>query len=263
MRRRWVAGSVLAGWVALVSCLELSGPGSGLSAISPIIVPWPSVVLGDQLRDSLGNVTPLRVHVFDGDGIQADDAEVRFIVLDTGLTVQSDGVVLGTTIRSTPARIVAQVRRGGDLLQTPEVGIDVVPLPDSVTPSGDTTFAPKTFPITDPAVVTSDPLVVAVLNRAARVGVRSWIVRYEIVDEPDGVNGQRTALFTGVSDTTRVTYDTTDGGGLAKRRTVAFQRARLTTAQGRHDVVVVATIRRIGSNAETRTLTFTLPFVGQ
>jgi hypothetical protein len=262
--RRWLPPSVLAAGVALVSCLELSGPQSGLSAVSPIIVAWPSVVVNDQLRDSLGVVEPLRVDVFDGDGNQVDDAEVRFIALDTGLTVQSDGVVLGTRIRTAPARVVAQVRRGADVLQTPEVNIDVVPQPDSVAPSNDTTFAAKTFPITDPAAVTSDTLAVMVLSRAAGgLGVRSWIVRYEIAEEPPGQNDQHTALFTGAGEA-RFTYDTTDANGVANGRTIAFQRSRLTTAQGQHDVKVRAIIRRIGGPIGTPdTVTFTLPFVGQ
>jgi hypothetical protein len=259
---------MLAAAVALLSCFELSGPRSDLSAISPIVAAWPSVVLNDSLRDSLGNVAPLRVDVFDGDGNQVDDAQVHFITLDTGLTVHSDGVVLGTRIRTAPARVVAQVRRGNEVLQTPPDSIDVVPLPDSVLPSGDTTFAADTFPITDPAVVTSAPLAVTVLSRAtgvaAGVAVRSWIVRYEILEPQPRprVDGQNTALFTGAGEA-RVTYDTTDANGVADGRTIAFQRARLMTGLGRQDVTVRATIRRIGANSETRTVTFTLPFVGQ
>jgi hypothetical protein len=230
------------------------------------MVAWPSVVVDDELRDSLGILAPLRVDVFDADGNQVNDAEVRFIALDTGLTVESDGVVVGTTIRTSPARVVAQVRRGGDVLQTPEANIDVVPQPDSVLPNGDTTFAAKTFQITNPAAVTSDPLAVTVLSRAtgvaAGVGVRSWIVRYDILFQPPGQNDQRTAVFTGAGEDT-VAYDTTDASGVAKDRTIALQRARLTTAVGRRDVIVRAIIRRIGSNSTTRTVTFTLPFIGQ
>lgn len=264
-RRRFPASGLVAG-VAIVSCFDVSGPRSGLSAISPIIVAWPSVVVNDQLRDSLGVVAPLRVDAFDGDGQQVNDAEVRFIALDTGLTVQPDGVVLGTRIRTSPARVLAQVRRGGDLLQTPEVNIDVVPQPDSVSPANDTTFAPKTFPLTDPAPVPSDPLAVTVLSRAtgvaSGVGVRSWIVQYDILSEPAGQDGQHTALFTGAGEA-RVTYDTTDASGVARDRTIALQRSRLTTALGRHDVTVRAIIRRIGPNQTPDTVTFTLPFVGQ
>lgn len=266
MTRRSFPSGVLAAGVVLISCVELSGPGSGLSAISPVVVAWPSVVINDQLRDSLGVVTPLRVDVFDGDGNQVTDGEVRFIALDTGLTIESDGVVVGTRIRTSAARVVAQVRRGGDVLQTPEVNIDVVPQPDSVSPANDTTFAARTFALTDPAAVTSDPLAVTVLSRATGVaggvGVRSWIVRYDILAEPPGQDGQHTALFTGAGEA-RVAYDTTDGSGVAKDRTIAFQRSRLTTAVGRHDVTVRAIIRRIGPNRTPDTLTFTLPFVGQ
>lgn len=265
MTRRSFASGVLAAGVVLISCVELSGPGSGLSAISPIVVAWPSVVINDQLRDSLGVVTPLRVDVFDGDGTQVTDAEVRFIALDTGLTIGSDGVVVGTNIRTSPARVVAQVRRGGDVLQTPEVNIDVVPLPDSVSPTNDTTFAAKTFSITDPAAVTSDRLGVTVLSRgtggASAVGVRSWIVQYEILPAP-GQNGQPTALFTGAGEA-QVAHDTTDATGVANDRTIAFQRSRLTMALGRHEIRVRAIIRRIGPSQTPDTVTFTLPFVGQ
>jgi hypothetical protein len=265
--RPWLPVSVLAAGVTLISCFELSGPLSGVSAVSPIITAWPSVVVNDQLRDSFGVVTPLRVDVFDGDGTKVDDADVRFIALDTGLTVGSDGVVAGTRIRTLPARVVAQVRRGGDLIQTPEDSIDVVPRPDSLLPNRDTTFAENPFQVINPGVVTSGALAVTVLSRATGVAsgvpVRSWIVGYEIVEEPQGQNGQHTALFTGAGET-RFAYDTTDASGVANGRTIAFQRSRLVTAQGRHEVRVRATIRRIGSNdAPPRTVTFTLPFVGQ
>ena len=261
--------TVVVAGVALVSCFELSGPQSGVSAVSRIIKAWPSVVVNDSLRDSLGRATALRIDVFDGDGNQVEDAEIRFIVLDTGLTVHADGFVVGTRIRTLPARVVAQVRRGGDLIQTPEDSIDVVPMPDSVLPNRDTTFAAKPFEVINPAVVTSDPLAVTILSRATGVAsgvpVRSWIVRYEIPDggEPVGQNDQHTALFTGAGEA-RVVYDTTDASGIASGRTIAFQRSRLVTARGTHSVTVHATIRRIGSNsAPPRTITFTLPFVGQ
>jgi hypothetical protein len=265
--RPWLPAMALAAGVTLVACLELSGPQSGVSAVSPIITAWPSVVVNDQLRDSFGVVMPLRVDVFDGGGNKVDDADVRFIALDTGLTVGSDGVVAGTSIRTLPARVVAQVRRGGDLIQTPEDSIDVVPMPDSVLPNRDTTFAEKAFQVISPAVVTSDAVAVTVLSRAtgvaSGVAVRSWIVGYEIVDQPPGQNGQHTALFTGAGEA-QATYDTTNASGVANRRTIAFQRSRLATALGRHEVRVRATIRRIGSNtAPPRTVTFTLPFVGQ
>lgn len=266
MSRRWLPAGVLAAGVLVVACFELSGPRSGLSAISPIELAWPSVVLGDQLRDSLGMVAPLTVEAFDGDGEPIDAPEVHFIVLDRGLHVEPGGVVVGDSIRTSPAGVVAQVRVGNDVLQTPVANIDVVPLPDSIAPAQDTVFAVKNFPVTDLDPVTSDPLTVKVLSRnpagGAPTSVRSWIVRYEILEpRPPGTSDPNTALFSGAG-TARVVRDTTDENGLANGRTIALQRRLLPTGLGRHEVRVGVTVWRIGADA-ARSFVITVPFVGQ
>jgi hypothetical protein len=263
--RRLVPAGVLAAGAALVACFELSGPPSGLSSISAILAAWPAVAVGDALRDSTGEVAPLRVAAYDADGDSVTDATVTFIALDTGLHVDAAGVVHGDNVRSTAARIVAQVSRGGDVLQTPVLSIGVVPRPDSVAPTQDTTFAAKSVPIVDPAPITSDPLAVKVLRRgsagAAPAGVQFWVVRYEIVDWPPGVDDQRTAYFSGRS-TALVSVDTTDPNGVASR-TIELQRTLLENAPAgtRQDVVVRATIRDAGSGGGVATITFVLPFV--
>jgi hypothetical protein len=262
-----MAASVVAAGLLLLACFELSGPQSGVSSISPIDAAWPSVVKDDQLRDSLGQVAPLRVEVFDADGNLIENPEVHFIVLDRGLHVEPGGIVVGDSVRTTPARIVAQVRAGGTVLQTPPDSIDVVPRPDSIAPAQDTTLTAKTFPEIDPSPVTSDPLTVKVLSRnpigGAPTPVRSWIVRYEILDDdPDGVNGQRTAFFTGAGDA-KVVRDTTDANGVANGRTIVLQRALLVRREdARYVVIVRATVWRVGIGGET-SLTFTIPFVAQ
>jgi hypothetical protein len=232
--------------------------------ISTIRPAWPSVVVGDVLRDAEGVAAPLRIEVFDSQGEPVTDATVSYVVLDRGLRVEGNGVVRGDSARTSPARIIAQVRRGNDVIQTPEVGIDVVPLPDSVNPRADTTFAAKAIPVTDPAPISSDPLNVTVLSRTVGnlppTPVRSWIVTYEIVSQPAGVGGQNTALFVG-GGAERASVDTTDANGLAAR-TISLQRALLASGTGRQLVTVRATIRRIGATAQTRTVVFTLPFDG-
>jgi hypothetical protein len=261
---RRIPASALLASVAVVACFELSGPSSQLSSISPIMLAWPSVVVDDALRDSVGDTAALRVDAFDGDGNPVDDAEIRFILLDTGLTVRSDGVVIGTAVRTTPARVLAHVSRGGEVLQTPEISIHVVPPPDSVAPAQDTTFAPKLIPVTDPDPIPSDSLTVKVLSRVpggTAVGVRGWIVRYDITDQPASATGERTALFS-ESGVDSVSVDTTDASGVASR-TVVLQRRILARATGRQDVVVQATIRRVGNSGAGTSFKFILPFVGQ
>jgi hypothetical protein len=249
--------------VAGAACFELSGPPASLLAISTIRPAWPSVVVGDVLRDADGAEAPLRIEVFDSEGQPVTDATVSYVALDRGLRVDANGVVHGDSARTSPARVVAQVRRVNDVIQTPEVGIDVVPLPDSVNPRADTTFAAKPIPVTDPAPISSDPLNVTVLSKGVgntATPVRSWIVTFEIVSQPAGEGGQNTAVFVG-GGAERTSVDTTDANGLASR-TISLQRLLLAGGTGRQDVTVRATIRRIGAAAQTRTILFTLPFGG-
>lgn len=259
-----VRGATIVAGLAIAACFELSGPPASLLAISAIRLAWPSVVVGDVLRDERGEEAPLRIEAYDGRGDPVTDATVSYIVLDRGLHVDADGLVHGDSARDSPARILAQVRRGNDVIQTPEVSLDVVPLPDSISPSSDTTFSAKPIPVTDPAPISSDPLNVKVLSKVGGGSeprpVRSWIVGYEIVSQPAGVGGQNTAVFVG-GGAARAVLDTTDGTGVATR-TISLQRALLVSSTGRQDVTVRATIRRIGVARETRTVLFTLPFGG-
>jgi hypothetical protein len=258
--RRALPAAALAAGAAIVGCFELSAPASDLSAISPIAAAWPSVVVGDVLRDGEGNVAPLLVEAYDGGGNLVTDATVTFIPLDNWLRVDPDGVVHGETVQSTPARVVAQVRRGGDVLQTPEARIDVVSRPDSVAPGQDTTFAAKSVARFETAPISTE-LAVKVLSRrpgAPPQGVRSWIVRYEIIDDPPGTNDQPTAVFSG-GGTTPVSVDTTDTGGLASR-TVVLQTILLAPATGRQNVLVRVTVGNTRAGGAPTVFTITLPF---
>src|SRR3712207_6856348 len=57
---------------------------------------------------------------------------------------------------------------------------------------------------------------------------RSWIVEYEIVTQPPGVNNQNTALFVGGG--ALVSLDTTDAAGVASR-TISLQRSEEHTSE--------------------------------
>jgi hypothetical protein len=245
----------------VVACVELSGPQEDLSSITPISVAWPSVVAGDVLRDIAGVEAPLHLDVFDGDGNAITDATVNFIVLDQGVSIDDRGVVHGVTTSPTPVRIVAQVRRGNDILQTPEIDVDVVPRPDSIDPARDVALPITDVPLTDPAPLSLPAMEVKVISRAnGNAGVKSWLVRYEILREPVGNNGERTALFTegGVADAT-VSFDTTDGNGLASR-TIAIQRLALAQT-GVQEVRVLVTVGNTRPGGRPTMFFITLPIL--
>jgi hypothetical protein len=217
------------------------------------------------LRDSTGAITPLSVDAYDGDGNLVTDVTVAFIALDRGLRVDPDGVVHGDSVRTSPVRVVAQVRRGGAVLQTPELRLDVVPRPDSVSPAHHDTLDAESFQLADPTPVTSDPLTVTVLSRtaggSAPTPVRSWIVRYEILNPREGVNDQQTAFFSG-RGTDTVAIDTTDASGIADGLRIVFHQALLPSRVGLHRVQVQATVRERGNQIAGSPVGFVVPFQG-
>jgi hypothetical protein len=246
----------------VAACVELSGPQEGLSSISPITVAWPSVVEGDVMRDVAGVEAPLHLDVYDGDGNVVTDATVTFVVLDEGVSVDAQGYVHGLSVRSTPARIVAQARRGDDVIQTPAETVYVVPRPDGTRPTSDTTYAVENVPATDPAPIDLDPLTVRVISRASGTeeGVRSWLVSYEILREPAGIDGSRTVLFKDGGDPDAiVSADTTDEDGLASRTLVLQRLALESRVSGVQSVRVLVTVGNIRPSRIPTMFVITIP----
>ena len=257
--------AVLGIGASVIACIELSGPEDDLSAISPIAIAWPSVVVGDVLRDIAGVEAPLHLDAYDGDGNVVSDATVNFIVLDPGVSVDTRGVVRGVTEGATSVRIVAQVRRGKAVLQTPEAKVDVVQRPDSVSPANDTTYRETIVPAIQATPITLDTIKVSVVSRGSGQvkGVKSWLVRFEILDVPAGVNGRRTTQYgDGGTPNERVSIDTTDGSGNASRaivlQSVALERPN-SSEPTRHDVRVLVTVGNTRPGGRPTMFFVTLP----
>ena len=74
---RILAPAVVAGAVLAMACSEAgTGPG-GIAAVSFDSLPSPGLVLGDTLRDALGNVAPLSAVAYDVDGVRHDEMPVN------------------------------------------------------------------------------------------------------------------------------------------------------------------------------------------
>lgn len=191
MRR---AVGVLVAMVALwtaTSCLDITSIVPKIGAITPVILPSPSVVIGDVSRDTAGNPDSLQVVVFgtNGQPLRPEDFIVRFLAVDTsgGLTVDSiSGVAHGVKI-SGGATVVASVRQAngvGGLIQTPTIPYPVVPIPGGGTRIPDTaiTFAFTPSADTLASTLLSPPLTVTV--RAADTVVQKYVVSYRIAYMP-------------------------------------------------------------------------------
>jgi hypothetical protein len=212
-------------WVG-ISCLDISSPLDGISSISPVIAPTPSVIMGDSSRDSLGKVDSLRVYAFNAKGDTVRDVQVSFFVLDTlkGLTVDAHGIAFGDTL-SPSARVVAVVRPAGATsggLQTSALSLPVTIAPDTVyKTSTDTLYINPTD-----TIAYSSGISVRVMGGVDRQApVNAYLVRYAITHAPDAKAGD-TAAFLVEESNKRSPNDTTNTGGDASRR-VALRRHAL------------------------------------
>ena len=183
-----VLAAACAGWL-VVACLDVASPVKGISGISPVLLPTPSVVVGDSMRDTAGNVMPLHVLVYgpNGDTLPSREFKVSFVAIDTsgGLIVDDTGGAFGKNLSPT-AQAVAQVsvQNGGGTIQALAVPLPVVPVPTSANRDSGFTFTPP-FTATDTlsSTLISKPLTVTVFSGTS-TPVQSYPVIFKIVQPP-------------------------------------------------------------------------------
>jgi hypothetical protein len=139
----WGAVAVLLLGATGISCGETNtGPDVPVSIeFNPPQLP--SMLVGDQLHDTLGNIDSLRAIVFNSSGDTIHDAAIRYVHADTTHIVDIDSITGHVTALDTgAARVVAQAGS----LQSPPETLFVVQTPTSfknATPLNDTlTFLP-------------------------------------------------------------------------------------------------------------------------
>ena len=213
----------LALWL-VVACLDISSPVTGIGGISAVLAPTPSVVVGEDSRDTFGDVQPLRVNVFAPNGDPVLDARVVFFAIDTTGKLRVDsatGIAHGDSL-SPNARVVARVTpaNGSGSLQTPSLLYPVVPRPNRVTQDSNVTV----FEFTAPAASTdtfftgliSAPMSVTVRGGADTL-IQQYLVSFSVDTQPASGNNEPTVVL--VTDNGRAsTVDTTDASGHASRR---------------------------------------------
>jgi hypothetical protein len=208
-RRAFVLASLAA--VSLVvgalACEDISGGATSVLSIQFDSLPAPSVVVGDTLRDTTGAVALPRVRAFNFKGAEIPSAPVWFQSPDSGISVDSvTGRVVGDSLRSTPARIIATI--GG--LQAIQ-RIDVTLRPDLIAPVH--SLDSITYSLLDTTKNVSPSMTVRLSHGVANdSAVKSYIVSFSIVAQS---NPQLAEL---VNDAGRPSVvDTTDASGIAGR----------------------------------------------
>jgi len=159
-----------------LSCGDVPTLDEGIAYISPIILPAPAVAVGDQLRDSLGNVTPLRIEAFGRNDEPLPDPVATFLptIVPSPVSIGADGIVTASDT-VTAVQTVQLVGRVGGRLQTTTASLFVVPQPDSL---GRTSPEVTARPL--PAIDTLNVMVTGLNRSNTRVPVPGIIVRYRI-----------------------------------------------------------------------------------
>ena len=214
--------AVAAAWL-VVACLDIASPVTGISAITTVLLPTPSVVVKDSLRDTLGVATPLAVYAFAPNGDTVRDVTVRFFAIDSTQKLHVDsttGYVWGDSL-SPLAKVVARVTpaNGKGAIQTLQVPLPVVPTPIGATKADaliNFPFDPTTLDTLGSGVL-SPTLDVKVAGNADTT-IQSYVVSYTIVRMPKSkIAGQPTVRIldrTGNDSTIAIT----SSSGVASRQ---------------------------------------------
>ena len=163
-------------------------------------IPWPALLAGDTLRDSLGVASPLRAHAYDANGREITSAPFRYFTLDTGVVVDSSGTMRATTRRDGTVRVVASL----GALQSDDRLLRVTHRPDSAFAATAPAITLE-YAIPDVSTNLSPEMRISLVSRditAASPGVGGWRVRWRTVHAGDTL---------AVSDTSWVALQTTGG----------------------------------------------------
>ncbi len=232
MIRREVLVAVLAATLS-AACTDISENDSAALSIELNVLPSPSVVVGDSMRDTIGVIAVPTVHVFNYKGEEIAPDDVRFYAPDPGVSIDSvTGVISADSLRTTPARIVAAV---GSLQALQTINVTLRPENVAAVTGRDT----LQYSLLDSTLNVSTELTVKVTHGTppADSAVRSYVVSFAVVSGGDPqlaelVNGGKASVV-----------DTTDASGVAGRA-VRVRPVHLTATVD--SVIINATVKYRG-----------------
>lgn len=217
-------GAGVLGAILLAACATIDTDPSVPATIEAGPQAFPSIAIGDVLRDTLGVEQPLRVILRNIEGDVIENPPIRFLYVqferDSALDVDPESGMVRAVKRptGTTTQIAARFEEAIQIL----IPIRVTNAPDTAFQTG--TPSIKGF-VPDTGVVgnaeNSAPLEVRVqyadsLGRLANVS--DWLVRFAVVKPENRRNDNTRAVYL-VDDNFRASQiDTTEGSGTAARR---------------------------------------------
>jgi hypothetical protein len=251
-----------------LACSDILGSASRspIASISALSLPYPTVVIGDVMRDSLGVTAPVSIQAFDASGKLVTDQSPQFTILDAttntlASTVQIDqsGIVHGIARDTVGARVFASF--GTLTAPAQRVFVSVAPTKAAQTPGPWEISFVDTIPDTLTATNWSPPLALT-LSDANGIGAQGFVVTYAVTRYPAPQTAGDTAAYIGDDAGKPSGRDTTDLKGVASRRVVLRQRVLADSVRaGTHvdTIIVRATVRYNGVDVPGTPLDYIVP----
>ena len=248
-RRRLKLGMLgLIAGVVSTACAEVGSAPDVPAAIEFARFPYPTVVVGDSLRQEDGLVAPVRAIVRNSSGEEIVGAPVVYLYADYNrdsaiLVDSTTGMVVALkkpTFGTTGARIAARVGSSLQIVRNLLVSVQ----PDTVSGS-----APDSLKVSLPDSVSRNstgPFQVTVRHAdSLRSTVEGWIVRYKLLYPANPTNDSTLGAYLVTERYSPSTVDTTNGNGVASRL-VRVRPLLFPTESGTDSVVVEVTVQHHG-----------------
>lgn len=254
---RWVAAAVVAAaWVG--ACTDVGTSPDGIVALAFDTLPYPSVVVGDTMRDSTGRAAPLSAVAYNADGNVMAEPAVRYIVLDTGVVISSQHYLIATTRTSGTVRVVAAAAS----LQSLQKTVTVTHEPDTLAATGATS---DTLIYESPDVASknvSKPMTVKLTRDSSgtAVNVPGFLVSWLVTFRGQAILKADTTIASLWEDATsrRVSLVDTTGTDGAAARTLRIRTNELPTTAD--SFVVFASTRYRGAPVAGSPVKFVIHF---
>jgi hypothetical protein len=212
----WVAAAFVAA-AGIGACTNVALAPDAVVAIAFDTLPFPSVVAGDTMRDTLGRAAALHAVAYNSAGAQMVNPPLSYVALDTGVDISAAGYLVATTRTSGSVRVVAS---SGTFQSLPRTVL-VTRAPRALAVSGaavDTVF----YVVPDAATNVSPTLTVKLTGDSAGtpVGVPGFLVTWALSLRGQSIGKNDTTLASVWSDASSRTsslVDTTATDGTASR----------------------------------------------
>lgn len=258
---RWVPMTAMTAAIiaaaVLGACNDVGTAPDGIVSLTFDSLPYPSVVAGDTMRDSLGRVSKLRAIAYNADGHVIADAPVRYVALDTGVDITSGNYLVASTRTGGTVRLVAATSGLQSLTKT----ITITHAPTAFAASGKSADTVK-YALPDATTNASGSLTVKLTRDSSgtTVAVPGYLVSWQLLFRGTVVAQPDTLLATiwdDASSRRASVIDTTGSDGTASR----VVRLRANTLPASSDsLILLANVRHRGALVAGSPVKFVIQF---